>query len=295
MDAKLQEVLLDYGLEGYGLYWYCIELIASKVEVGNITYELEHDARIIARNTGSTPQKVEEMMKKFIKNGLFEASQGVITCLSLSKCTDEYINKSLRKIKKNNDFQQGELRIESGQTPDSVGINSGQNDINSGQCRDKVRTVSGQSPPRREGEEITGDEITLDQSNNNITGTVPSGVTQEPVTPLRCPHVEILKIWSEELSQLPQPQDWISTRPGYKNLARRWKGKLGKQGDERYFYHDKESGLAWWRRFFKFISRSDFLINRLRSFDLDWTCNAENFRKILQLKYHEKHEIKDPD
>ncbi len=42
-DNKLQNVLLDYGLEGYGLYWYCIELIGSKVDKDNITFELEHD------------------------------------------------------------------------------------------------------------------------------------------------------------------------------------------------------------------------------------------------------------
>ena len=30
LDEKLQEVLLDYGLEGYGLYWYCIELIEGR-------------------------------------------------------------------------------------------------------------------------------------------------------------------------------------------------------------------------------------------------------------------------
>ena len=84
-DAKLQNVLLDYGLEGYGLYWYCIELIAGKVDKDNITFELEHDARIIARNTGSTPQKVEEMMRYLVKEGLFESSEGVITCFKLAK------------------------------------------------------------------------------------------------------------------------------------------------------------------------------------------------------------------
>lgn len=88
-DAKLQNVLLDYGLEGYGLYWYCIELIAGKVDKDNITFELEHDARIIARNTGSTPQKVEEMMRYFVKNGLFESCDGVITCLKLAKRLDK--------------------------------------------------------------------------------------------------------------------------------------------------------------------------------------------------------------
>lgn len=88
-DAKLQNVLLDYGLEGYGLYWYCIELIAGKVDQDNITFELEHDARIIARNTGSTPQKVEEMMRYFVKLGLFEDSSGVITCLKLARRLDK--------------------------------------------------------------------------------------------------------------------------------------------------------------------------------------------------------------
>ena len=90
-DAKLQNVLLDYGLEGYGLYWYCIELIAGKVDKDNITFELEHDARIIARNVGSTSQKVEEMMRYFVELGLFEDSQGTITCLKLAR----RLNKSM--------------------------------------------------------------------------------------------------------------------------------------------------------------------------------------------------------
>ncbi len=88
-DAKLQNVLLDYGLEGYGLYWYCIELIAGKVGKENITFELEHDARVIARNTGSTTQKVEEMMKYFVTVNLFENTNGVVTCLKLAKRLDQ--------------------------------------------------------------------------------------------------------------------------------------------------------------------------------------------------------------
>jgi hypothetical protein len=85
LDEKLQEVLLDYGLEGYGLYWYCIELIVGKTSADNITFELKHDARVIARNTNSTPQKVEEMMKRFITLGLFENEENKITCLKVAK------------------------------------------------------------------------------------------------------------------------------------------------------------------------------------------------------------------
>jgi hypothetical protein len=99
-DAKLQNVLLDYGLEGYGLYWYCIELIAGKVDKDNITFELEHDARIIARNVGSTAQKVEEMMRYFVKTGLFESSNGAITCFKLARRLDQSMtsNPEMRKI-----------------------------------------------------------------------------------------------------------------------------------------------------------------------------------------------------
>lgn len=99
-DAKLQNVLLDYGLEGYGLYWYCIELIASKIDNDNITFELEHDARIIARNTGCTPQKVEEMMRYFVTERLFESIDGVITCFKLARRLDKSMtsNPQMREI-----------------------------------------------------------------------------------------------------------------------------------------------------------------------------------------------------
>jgi hypothetical protein len=43
-DNKLQNVLLDYGLEGYGLYWYCLELIVGKIDVDNIMKTVQEDA-----------------------------------------------------------------------------------------------------------------------------------------------------------------------------------------------------------------------------------------------------------
>ena len=103
LDEKLQEVLLDYGLEGYGLYWYCVELIVNKISADNITFELKHDARIIARNTGSTVQKIEEMMKRFIDLGLFEGENGSITCLKVAKrlMTSATSNSKMRSLIQN--------------------------------------------------------------------------------------------------------------------------------------------------------------------------------------------------
>lgn len=111
LDDKLQQVLLNYGLEGYGLYWYCIELIVNKVSKDNITFELKHDARVIARNTGSTPQKVEEMMKHFVDLGLFESTQGIVTCmkvakrLSASATSNQTMRAIIHNINQNNNLQ----------------------------------------------------------------------------------------------------------------------------------------------------------------------------------------------
>jgi hypothetical protein len=120
-DAKMQNVLLDYGIEGYGLYWYCLELIAGKVNKDNITFELEHDARIIARNIGSTVQKVEEMMRYFVKSGLFESSHGVITCLKIAKRLDQSMtsNPQMREIIDNFKRHDG-VMMESCQSHDGV-------------------------------------------------------------------------------------------------------------------------------------------------------------------------------
>jgi len=146
MDGKLQEVLLDYGLEGYGLYWYCLELIVNKIDVDNLTFELEHDSRIIARNTGSSVQRVTEMMTRFIDLGLFQNIEGKITCLKLLNRLDKSMTSNARmrglieSAKKSHD----PIMIK----PDSV-------------MQDKIRREE------KRIEEITIKKISKDLSSNN--------------------------------------------------------------------------------------------------------------------------------
>jgi hypothetical protein len=83
LDDKLQNLMLDHGLKGYGLYWYCLELIANKFDHTNINLDLKHDARIIAKNTGETTKEVEDMMRRMVELDLFSQSQGIIQCLKL--------------------------------------------------------------------------------------------------------------------------------------------------------------------------------------------------------------------
>lgn len=111
-DAKLRRVQIKYGMEGYGLYWYCLELIAGTVEKHNLNFELEHDAEIIAVDTGIHYERVQEMMAYMVELGLFESSRGRITCLKMQSRTDEYTAKIIRDLPN------------SGQCPDTVGTKS---------------------------------------------------------------------------------------------------------------------------------------------------------------------------
>ena len=99
-DAKLRRVRIKYGMAGYGLYWYCLELIAMGVEVHKLTFELEHDAEIIAHDTGINYALVQEMMVFMCDLGLFENTDGRITCLKMATRLDQSMtsNPAMRKI-----------------------------------------------------------------------------------------------------------------------------------------------------------------------------------------------------
>jgi len=97
IDSKLKRLRLKYGMEGYGLYWYCLECIAKNVEAHNLTFELEEDAELIAADTGIHYERVEEMMRYMIDLRLFEVSDGIVTCLKMASRTDDYTSQILRK------------------------------------------------------------------------------------------------------------------------------------------------------------------------------------------------------
>ena len=89
-DAKLRKLRIRYGAEGYGIYWYCLELISGNIERDNLTFELEHDAEIIAHDFGIHMDSVQEMMKFMCDLGLFEVTgSGVITCLKMARRLDQ--------------------------------------------------------------------------------------------------------------------------------------------------------------------------------------------------------------
>lgn len=121
-DAKLKRLRMKYGMSGYGLYWYCLELIARNVSQHNLTFELEHDARIVAHDVHLDFELVEEMMRFMIELGLFELSGEKITCLKMLSRTDDYIGR-IATSKVNYEHSTKLLQTKSEVTTNNVVVN----------------------------------------------------------------------------------------------------------------------------------------------------------------------------
>lgn len=108
-DAKIEKLIMQYGIEGYGLYFACIEIIASELTTDNITFELEHDAEILAYKFKVDTLKVEEIIKFCVKLGLFQyniESQRIV-CYKLARRLDISMsqNPGIKNILTNNNFK----------------------------------------------------------------------------------------------------------------------------------------------------------------------------------------------
>lgn len=93
-----------------------------------------------------------------------------------------------------------------------------------------------------------------------------------------CPHERIVAAYHEILPELRQVREWNETRR--RLLGRRWSES-----------HKRQS-LDWWREFFGYVRKSDFLMGKTtgrdgRPFDcdLEWLIRPVNFAKVVEGKY----------
>lgn len=124
--------------------------------------------------------------------------------------------------------------------------------------------------PEGEGETEGETEIT------NPNGLV---VPESPGT--RCPHADIIALYHETLPSLARVREWTDARQAL--LRKRWAEKPERQT------------LDWWRDFFGYVERSDFLMGRKASrgndpfeCDLEWLIRPRNFVKVIEGKYENR-------
>lgn len=104
-------------------------------------------------------------------------------------------------------------------------------------------------------------------------------VASKPATP-SCPHDEIIAAYHELLPACLPVKVWNTTRRAY--LQQRWREDKQRQSVE------------WWRRFFAYVAKSEFLTGRADSqsgrdpfvADLEWLVRPKNFVKVIEGRYH---------
>ena len=148
-DIKLRKVLMRFGADGYALYWYCLEIIAGKVDGNNVTFELEHDAEILGNDLKIDSLRVEEIMRYMISLDLFEVHEGRIRCLKMAKRLDERFTRSaaLKGVIKG-----GKHCLSS---EDSLKTNQQMSE-------DSLKAVAARREEKRREEKNNGDEYTAD-------------------------------------------------------------------------------------------------------------------------------------
>lgn len=106
-----------------------------------------------------------------------------------------------------------------------------------------------------------------------------SAVAEAPAPTDSCPHQQIIDLFHEELPAARRVREWTPARQ--QALRARWREKPERQN------------LDWWRKFFGYVSASDFLCGRTKPmpgrkpFDLslEWLCKSENLVKVVEGAY----------
>lgn len=108
-----------------------------------------------------------------------------------------------------------------------------------------------------------------------------------------CPHDALIDLYAKRLPELPQPRKslWQASKNAVAMRARwRWVMTACYESGERAgnrMATNTDEGLAWFDRYFSYVSTSDWLTGRKKewSADLGWLVNASNFEKVMQGNY----------
>lgn len=107
-----------------------------------------------------------------------------------------------------------------------------------------------------------------------------------------CPHEKLLSLYHELLPQCTRVEKWTAARQ--QTMRARWRDEALPNREKHRGYRTIEEGLAYWQRFFGWVSESKFLTGQAHGRDgkppfvasLPWLMKAENFAKVIEGTYH---------
>lgn len=144
---------------------------------------------------------------------------------------------------------------------------------------------------KREREKLLANPLAKLAESTDVTPPAPTPapeeqkITEAKASVVRkadhCPQAEIVALYHDILPSLARVRDWTASRQGY--LRKRWA-----ESEER-------QSLDWWRGYFEYVSKSDFLMGRKPGrggepfeCDLEWLVRPKNFVKVIEGKYENR-------
>jgi len=152
---------------------------------------------------------------------------------------------------------------------------------------DKRQFVSDSSAARVAKHRALHKTVTVTPCNVTVTPPEQNRTDTEQIKSLaigkpNCPHQEVINLYHEILPNNPMIRDWTPARQAL--LKARWNEDSERQN------------LDYWRSFFEYVAKSSFLTGKTtgqngRGFNpgLDWILKAENFAKVREGRYEDKH------
>lgn len=199
--------------------------------------------------------KEKKWQGKIIPRGSFITGRSVLA--KETGLSERQIRTSITKLKSTNDL-----------TIKSTNKNSLVTVVNYGLYQDKAEQATNKPTSKKPNESPAIDHN--QQCNNE------EPITIQPPKVTKCPHKDIVNLYHEILPSLSKVKEWTPKRQGY--LKTVWSGNESRQS------------LDYWKRFFTYVSKSDFLMGRSNDFkaDLEWLVKPSNFIKIIEKKYENK-------
>lgn len=130
-----------------------------------------------------------------------------------------------------------------------------------------IKTLTSKSAAQN----LTSNVIELKKPDYAILGTEQEPQSGKPP----CPYNLIIDIFNQSLPQLPKVRQLNETRK--KNLKARWR-------------ETGQDNLDFWRKYFRFVSQSDFLMGRSSDFQatFDWLIKPTNMTKVKEGNYNNR-------
>ena len=251
-DAKLKRIKHKHGIVGYGLYWYCLELIAGNVDKNNITFELEDDAELIAIEWGLDRVTVSEIMADMVRCGLFEVENNRITCLKMAHRIDDTNSR-------NPEVQRLQKQLQTKENARSI-----------------TKTLRKSSEISEESSDRL-DKIRLDKEDTSEPQAV---ADHNPARITKADHEAIIALYHQILPELSSVivGRWHGSKHAA-HLASRWR--------EAQEFRD----LEFWREFFETVRHNAWWMGQAdkqtgaqwSKCNLAWLVKRENFDKVIQL------------